>query len=75
MAKESNPNVVRSLSNNLSSAKQKRVSTRRILETSGIEGPVTLARTRGAQISARTFEVAERLARKGDGVRGNQGYL
>lgn len=66
MAKESNPNVVRSLSNNLSSAKQKRVSTRRILETSGIEGPVTLARTRGAQISARTFEVAERLARKGD---------
>ena len=66
MAKESDPNVVRSLSNNLSSAKQKRVSTRRILETSGIEGPVTLARTRGAQISARTFEVAERLARKGD---------
>ena len=66
MTKESDPNVVRSLSNNLSSAKQKRVSTRRILETSGIEGPVTLARTRGAQISARTFEVAERLARKGD---------
>lgn len=65
MAKESDPNVVRSLSNNLSSAKRKRISTRRILETSGIEGPVTLARTRGAQISARTFEVAEKLARKG----------
>jgi hypothetical protein len=65
LTKESDPNVAKSLTNNLSSAKRKRVKTRKIIETIGVEGPF-ITGTGGSQISAKTFETIAKLAKKGD---------
>jgi hypothetical protein len=66
LAREDDPNKIKSLKNNLSSAKNKRkVSSRQILDTIGREGPVTLGRSKGARVTPRIFEAAEYFARQG----------